>query len=83
MSAGADYCIIEDLPGKPLVILDRNLGNRSVTNDADNVVADLVAAGRLPSDRRLFYYDSEGQLDELLVKDGRFAGFAPGPRGAA
>jgi hypothetical protein len=29
---------------------------------------------------RIFYFDSSGDLDELLVKDGRFAGFAPGPR---
>lgn len=53
--------------------------HRSVTNDAENVVATL--AGQLGT-RRLFYYDSMGNLDELLVKDGRFAGFAPGPRRA-
>lgn len=51
----------------------------TVTNDAENVVADLVVAGELPPGRRLFYIDSEGQVDELLVAEGQFAGFAPGP----
>jgi hypothetical protein len=45
-----------------------------VTNDAEWVVAQL--AGYLLG-RRLFYYDSLGSLDELVVKEGRFAGFAP------
>lgn len=75
----ADISIVTDVPGEPLVILDRNLGNRSVTNDAEAVVAELIAGGFLPGDRRLLYYDSEGMLDELLIKDGRFVGSAPGP----
>lgn len=61
----------------------RDLGpwdrQRTVTNDAVNVVQRLIDGGFLPSGRRLFYYDSGGQLDELLIKDGRFAGFALGP----
>lgn len=52
----------------------------SVTNDAENVVAILMARGLLKPGQRLLYYDSYGVLDELLVKDGKFAGFAPGPR---
>ena len=56
---------------------------RSVTNDAEYVVAQLVAEGSIRLGRRLFYYDSQGQLDELLVRDGKFAGFMPGPRAAA
>jgi hypothetical protein len=50
----------------------------SVTNDAENVVRELTAAGFIDDGRRLFYYDSEGRLDEILVKDGIFIGFAPG-----
>jgi hypothetical protein len=30
--------------------------------------------------RQLFYIDTDGQMDELLVKNGQFAGFAPGPK---
>lgn len=77
----SDYAIVRDLPGEPLVILDRDLGNKSVTNDAENVVADLVREGKLPEGRRLLYYDSEGQLDEIMVSGGKFAGFKAGPRG--
>jgi len=75
------YEIVEDIKGKPLVI--RDIGpwdeHRSVTNDAENVVQRLVYGGFLPPGRRLFYYDSIGDLDEILVEDGRFAGFKPGP----
>lgn len=49
----------------------------SVTNDAERVVRQLVAGGLLPPGRRLAYYDSLGDLSELLVKDGEFAGFGP------
>lgn len=64
----------------PLVIRDIGLaGDVSVTNDAERVVEELVRAGRLPPGRKLLYYDSDGQLDEIVVKDGRFAGFQPGP----
>ena len=48
---------------------------QTVTNAAEETVQEL--AGRLDG-RRLFYYDSNGQLDELKVKNGEFAGFATG-----
>ena len=47
----------------------------TVTNDAENVVAEMAA---VLDGRRLFYRDSEGAVDEILVRDGKFAGFAPG-----
>jgi hypothetical protein len=47
----------------------------TVTNDAEWVVHQL--AGYLCG-RRLFYFDSMGALDELLVSGDHFAGFAPG-----
>ena len=52
----------------------------SVTNDAEYVVEHLAKAGLLPAGRRLFYYDSEDQFDEIRVVDGKFAGFGPGMR---
>lgn len=64
----SDYLLIQDVGPH-----DQYL---TVTNAAETVVEEL--APRLGS-RRLFYYDSDGQLDELLVKDGVFNGFAPGP----
>ena len=51
----------------------------TVTNDAAWVVDQV--SGKL-ADRMLLYFDSDGDLDRLLVKDGRFAGFSsvPDPR---
>jgi hypothetical protein len=62
-----EYIIIKDLG--PWYI------HFTVTNDAEQVVKRLAShlAGR-----RLFYVDSNGDKDELLVRDGEFAGFAPG-----
>ena len=48
---------------------------QTITNAAEEVVAELAPT---LAGRRLFYADSEGQVDELLVKDGAFAGFKPG-----
>jgi hypothetical protein len=45
----------------------------SITNAAESVVAEM----NFLLGRRLYYYDSEGQLTEIKVKDGKFAGFAP------
>lgn len=48
---------------------DRHL---TITNDAESVVADIAPILR---GRRLFYYDSDGELGILRVVDGKFAGF--------
>lgn len=67
----ADYKIVEETENY-IYIEDQNLGNRSVTNDAINVVADLAAH---LGDRRLYYRDSLGDIDEIMVKDSIFSGF--------
>lgn len=60
-------------------VLIRDLGpwdkHLTVTNDAEWVVEHLAS---MLEGRRLFYIDSSGAKDELVVKDGKFAGFAPG-----
>ena len=72
----ANYRVEYDGP-EGLVLRDLGPWERhlTVTNDAEGVVARVR---ELLGDRRLFYIDSDGQLDELLVKDGQFAGFAAG-----
>lgn len=77
----ARYEIVEDLLGEPLVIRDLGPWDRyvSVTNDAEAVVAELTTAGKLPTGRRLFYYDSDGIKDEIIHQGGIFLAFAPGP----
>lgn len=87
MNRKANYIFINhdgDYHGPSHWIVIKDVGpwdqHPSVTNDAENVVRDLVAQGYLPEGRRLFYFDSDGRLDEILVKDGQFVGFAPGPK---
>lgn len=52
-------------------------GRMSVTNDAENVITDLRIAGFDLAANRVIYRDSDGIWDELLVRKGKFAGFAP------
>lgn len=61
------------------MILIRDVGRgKSVTNDAENVVAQMVTT--YGTGRRLFYRDTTGRVDELLIDErGRFAGFKAGP----
>lgn len=74
----ANYIIIKNDPGDPLIIKDMGPWDEypTITNAAEEVVEDLVSRG-FPPGRRLFYYDSGNTLDEILVQDGKFAGFAP------
>lgn len=76
----ANYQIVSDQQGEPLLIRDVGPWDRfgTVTNAAEEVVAELVAAGRLTPGRRLFYYDSNETIDEIVVLGGRFVGFKPG-----
>lgn len=66
---------------KALVIRDVGPWDKfmSVTNGAEEVVEELYASGHLYDGRRLLYYDSENQLDEIRHKNGKFTGFAAGP----
>jgi hypothetical protein len=52
----------------------------TVTNGAEDVVDALVKSHILEDGYRLLYFDSDDSLDEILIKDGAFAGFAPGPQ---
>lgn len=52
---------------------------KTITNGAEQFVANLEAMGELYAGRRVFYYDSEGYRDEIVLKRGKFAGFKPGP----
>lgn len=83
MRKRANYEIVRDVLGDPLIIRDvgPHYAYLTVTNAAEKVVAELYNAGRLfPGDRRLFYYDSDGGLDEITHKDGVFTGFLAGTK---
>ena len=80
MTNQANYIVVEKTPER-VVIRDVGPWDRylSVTNGAEGVVAELIGAGILTDGQTLLYYDTEGDLDELVHKDGKFVGFAPGP----
>lgn len=60
--------------GEIVWITDDNTGRMSVTNDAEAVCKFL---DKEYGGRRIICRDSDGNWDELLHKDGRFAGFKP------
>jgi len=65
----------------PEVLVIRDLGpwdeHPTITNDAEYVVNLLWLDRMLDDGRRLVYYDSEGELAELVHEYGRFKGFWP------
>lgn len=73
----ADYTWAEQPADRSVHIIDLNLGNMSVTNDAENVLAAIHKEIDLTG-RTVTYTDSEGQVDQLLHEAGEFIGFAPG-----
>lgn len=77
---GANFELVEDeTTDEWLVIRDVGPWNEhpTVTNDAENVVERLVNENTLAKGMRLAYYDSEGCLGEIVLRDGKFASFAP------
>lgn len=72
----ARYSVIKET-SEAITIRDDGPWERhpTITNDAEWVVAQVAPSLQ---GRRLFYIDSEGETDELMVRAGKFAGFAPG-----
>jgi hypothetical protein len=74
MKASAEYFVIgfhHDFLG----IADANQGGRSVTNDAELVVQELLHSRQLLPTRRLLYRDTMSRWDELPHDGSRFTGF--------
>jgi len=71
----AHYRIIED---EPEYIIIEDVGpwdqHKTITNDVESVVRELAKG---LGDRKLFYVDSSGIIDRILVLDGKFNGFSP------
>lgn len=78
---GSDFTI-NHADDELIFIVDLNLGGRSVTNDAENVLMRIDAAVENGiGGRRVFYRDSMRQIDEILHDNGRFLGFKSIPYG--
>lgn len=71
----SDYEV--EIEGDVILVTDLDRGGRSVTNDAPWVISDLARAGLRRPGMRVIYRDSRAVWDELVVRDLRFAGFAP------
>lgn len=71
----SDYEV--EIEGDVILVTDLDLGGRSVTNDAPGVIGDLVRSGLLRPGMWVIYRDSRKVWDELVVREGQFAGFAP------
>ena len=52
-------------------------GCMSVTNDAENVV-DFLLKKYLLKDKKIYYIDTDGRVDELEHNNQKFIGFKPG-----
>jgi hypothetical protein len=57
------------------VIKDRNDGSKSITNDAEAVVKDLLRIALITPGDRLLYFDSDNVLGEILFNEDGFIGF--------
>ena len=61
---GADYIYIINRKNKKLSIIDKNLGNKSVTNDIENVVKQIGLIEDInPDEYTIVYRDSELNWD--------------------
>jgi hypothetical protein len=81
----AQYKLIthNEIDGNYIYIKD--VGNwgqcRTITNDADYIVKKLYEEHGITDDTRIFYKDSEGQVDELIHQGKIFTGFKYGHEG--
>ena len=64
-----------ELRGALAIVIEHDGAPCSVTNDAENVIAEMAADGLDFTGRRVIYRDQMGAWDELLVSGNRFAGF--------
>lgn len=83
MGKPARIGIVLNHPADALIIRDAGSPwdvHLTVTNDVERVVDDLRNHGFLNHGRRLYCYDSDNTLDEILLDgDAKFKGFAPVP----
>jgi hypothetical protein len=70
MARRSDYDIVR-VEHDRVFIIDLDLGNKSVTNDAENVYIELQSFW---PDRRIIYRDSAGVWDEIELRKNFFGG---------
>jgi len=59
-------------------LFDESNPTMTITNGAEEVVAQLMASGDLDGKRRLFYKDTDGAIDELMYTYSGFFNYRAG-----
>lgn len=79
----ASYKVIQDSSGA-ICLLDLGPWDqfKTITADVALVISELQQANKLPPGKRLFYWDSEGDFGEIILKAGKFDQFALMSHGA-
>ncbi|MCL2381313.1 MAG: hypothetical protein FWC64_06930 [Treponema sp.] len=74
--------LLEHVQGEYILVNDigHNQG-RSVTNDAEYIIALLYSDYNINNTTRIFYKDSQGQIDEIHHCGRKFCGFSRGDKG--
>lgn len=65
MGKSADYSVVK-VESDRVFLIDLNLGNRSVTNDAESVFSKIK---KIFPDHRVIYRDSMGRWDEIVLDE--------------
>jgi len=74
MNGKSDYHLIIPKDQHIIVIIDKDLGGLSVTNDIDNII-DYISSNRLNLNNYIVIYrDSEGLYERVYTKDGKYIG---------
>jgi hypothetical protein len=76
----ADFSVMDET-GDYIYIKDAGGDSKSITNDAEWVLQKLAAAYGGLKNRRIFYMDTMGRIDEITHNDGHFTGYKPGHTG--
>ena len=74
MKAKSDYQY--QIDGRVLFIMDLDCGRKSVTNDIENVLADITEKENTSMDNfDIIYRDSDGNIDGVYTKNGEYSSF--------
>lgn len=73
---GRCRCTIIETTDEHVLMLDVGPWDKyaTMTNAAEDVAEGMA---EYLEGRKLVYIDTEGRMDQILVKDGKFAGFGP------
>lgn len=74
MKNRSTYGLTVNFESRVFSLIDYDIG-KSITNDAENVVEDLITSPDM-YDMRIVYQDTAGDWAEILHKDGKFVGFS-------